>query len=426
MKKISLLFVSIAVLALFVSGCTAPPQEPSAPSSSAPEAVSSEPATPSPEPSPEATPEVTPAAKGDKPDFGPLSDDLYSYQIQIGEDVYQFPMTYEQFLSFGWTHDDDADKEMAPNEYTVADRVSMGDLQVYVMAINFDVNTKPMSECYIGGLSVDASQASKTDTVFLLPKGIEYGKTSADEAKAAYGTPTYENATDSGRLTVEYSEDSYQKVKMVFDAETKLLDSIDVRNFEKPEDFEAGAVSTEIPEIVGKYQAPTAMSDDFGDFIVEYGGKLYQLPAPVSEFEADGWVIQEDDSEMTISGKGSGWVTMMKDNQKLRAIVRNYSEGAVSVSNSFLPKVLGSEYAGEQTSVKIAKGIEIGTSKADLEAAITGLTVETEDSSSYTYYSVQPKDSKLDSYEIYVSKETGKVYKIEAEYTPSHADYTAR
>lgn len=428
MKKISVLFIVVAMLAALLAGCNAPPQESSVPSSSAPEAVSSEPSVPSSEPSQEATPEVTPAAnKGDKPDFGPLSDDLYSYQLQIGDDVYQFPMTYDDFMSFGWTFIDDDTIELGPNEYTVSERVEMGELQLYVMAINFDVNSKALNECYIGGVSVDAYQAGKSpETTFTLPKDIMFGKATAEQAKEAYGTPTYENISDSGRETLEYSGDSYEKVRMIFNEETKLLESIEVRNFTKPEDFEAGEVSTEVPAIVGKYKAPSAMSDDFGDFIVEYSGKLYQLPAPITEFEADGWVIQEDDSEMTVSGKRSGWVTLMKDNQKLRVIAQNYSEAATAINNCFITQVKGSEYSGEQISIKIPKNIEIGMSKADLEAAIAGVKFEQEDSSSYIYYDIQPTDSRVNTYEVLVSKETEKVYKIEVEYSPSFSEYTGQ
>ena len=44
----------------------------------------------------------------------------------------------------------------------------------------------------------------------------------------------------------------------------------------KPEDFVGGEVSGDVPEIVAKYKEPSKMSEKFEDFIVNFGGNLYQ------------------------------------------------------------------------------------------------------------------------------------------------------
>ena len=380
------------------------------------------------EPSSEMSSEISEAPEREKkPSSGidSLSDDLYSYQVQIDEDIYQFPMSYENFIAYGWEYNGDSATEIAPNQYTVGERMKKGELEIYVTFVNFDINTSTVAEAYVGGVTIDDSQLNKAgDIKLLLPGNFECFSSNAEDAKAQYGTPSYDNTTDSGMTTIEYSEGSYQTVKMIFDSETKLMYKLDIRNLEAPEDFEAGAVGTETPEIVSKYQTPAAISDNFGDFVVEFGGDLYQIPAPVSTFEANGWTVVADESDETVSGKDFGWVTITKDNQKIRVIANNYSEAATSIKNCFIQRIKGSTYSGEVISVKISKGIEIGMSRSDLEAALEGVTYESEDSSSYTYYEIKPGSSSLDRYEVYVSTDTNLVYKIEVANSPKYSDFT--
>lgn len=387
-----------------------------------------------PEPTPEATPEASSEAStapssvqpGQKPDFGTPSEDLYSFQIQINGDLYQFPMTYQQFISYGWVYDDD-DTEMLDSNYMYSTMVfRMGDLQCYTSMVNFDINQRPVNECYVGGISLDSYQVEKGgNPQIVLPGGVTFGVTTADEAIAKYGTPTEEFDLSSGAKSVRYRKDFDQEVSMRFDETEKKLEDVEVENMVKPADFVEGTVSTEVPAIVTKYKAPAALSDNFGDWTVEYSGKLYQLPAPVSEFTADGWVLQAEDAGTVINGRGYGWITMVKDNQKLKIIVQNYSESATPAENCFVTNVKADE-SDCKVSIKISKGITIGMSQADLEGALAGSNFEKEDGSSYVFYEVFPTEKKTMSYEIYVKKETGNVNKIEMSYQPSFADYTAQ
>jgi hypothetical protein len=144
-KRICLMLVlCLAVSAL--TGCFLPrprPSETTEPTQSA---------TPSQEPIETQAPS---ASTGGKPDFGPLSDDIYSFQIQIDEDVYQFPMTYDEFTAFGWVSKDDATGMLDANYREVSHVFEKGDLQCYGEIVNFDVNARPLNECYVGGISVD-------------------------------------------------------------------------------------------------------------------------------------------------------------------------------------------------------------------------------------------------------------------------------
>lgn len=430
MKKRSFALLAAALALLLVLAACGD----KAPSSSLPAASSLPPQSSSVAPSslPEAESSSLPqqpAQTGDKPDFGPLSDDLYAFQLEINGDVLQFPMTFEQFLSFGWAlKDSDDESEVLDSNYrTGMTFTHTSGMSCYVQVLNFDVNSLPVKDCYVGGIQVDSTSFNKVEDMdklsIVLPGGIQYGVSTLQEALDAYGTPSYENTLSSGTEIIEYKLDYYQEVELWFGSESGTVESIDIENFTKPADFVDSEVSSDVPDIVNRYTAPTAVSSDFADWTVEYGGKLYQLPAPVSEFEADGWVIQEGDSEMTINGRGSGWLTMRKDNQKLKIIVQNYSEGATAVNNCFVTEVLSDPYDCKIV-LTTSGGITIGTTEADLKTAIAGMELKEEDSSSYRYYKVMPTGSLVDCYEFYVNKETGLVYKIEVSYQPKYADYT--
>lgn len=365
----------------------------------------------------------------EKPDFGPLSDDLYSFQIEINGEVYQFPMTYSQFTSYGWEYKEDDNTTMDSLYYSSTEQFTLNGMQCYAHIINLDVNSLPIKDCVIGGISLedyDLKKANTSDDIsIVMPGGITFGVSSADDVRAAYGTPSHENQLDNGAETISYKLDYNQEIKFSISAETKVISKISIENYKEPEGFTAGEINTEVPEIVGKYQTPASMSNDFADWIVEFDSKLYQLPAPVSDFEADGWVIQEDRTEMTINGRGSGWVTMMKDNQILRVIAQNYSENSTAVNNCFICDVI-SDQIDSKISLTVAGGITIGTTEADLKAAIAGMETKEEEGNSYRSYKVMPTGKLTDSYEFTVSSETSLVTKIKVSYTPKYADYTSK
>ena len=383
--------------------------------------------TPAPEsPAPSQVPVPTKNPSVDKPNFDELSDDQYAFQVQINDVVYQFPMTYAQFTSLGWEYKDDDGTMLGSKHYTVGERFVKDKMECTVHILNIDVNELPFRDCLIGGIDLDYYMTRNApDTTIVLPKGITFGVSTADDVRAAYGSPSYENKLDGGTEIVEYRKEYDQEIKMTFDPQTGLLSNIRVENYVIPDDFVAGEVSGDVPAIVGQYEAPKAMSNDFADWIVDYGGKLYALPAPVSEFVDDGWVIDEKESTMVIDGRGSAWMLMRKDNQKLKIIVDNYSENATAVTNCFVGRVLSDPYDAKVPLI-IAKNITIGTPEADVKSALAGEDVEESDSASYYLYDVRPTGKAVHWYEIYISKETSSVYKIEVKHDPSFRDYVNR
>jgi hypothetical protein len=357
---------------------------------------------------------------GIKPDFGVMSDDIYSFQIEINGELYQFPMKYTEFTSYGWKYKEDNSEKLDAN-YMLLGTFENNGLVCYADIVNFDINALQINECYVSSISLDSYLISKVENVSLrLPKGIEYGKATIEDVKEAYGTPSdiYEGSSYT-KLTYKY--DRYQVVEIEISNETGVIESIEIENAVIPENFVVSAVNTEVPEIVKSYKAPDKLGDDFDNFTVQFDGHMYQLPAPVSSFVANGWKIDESNTEMVIPGRGYGYVFFVKDDRKMKVMANNYSEGATSIENCFVTQVKSGD-SDNKTEIIISRNITIGMSESELDKALKDVKHEKDTSlTSFIYYNIEPGESLSDEYEIYVN-ESG-VYKIVVKNSPRYNDF---
>lgn len=335
-----------------------------------------------------------------KPDFGTLSDNIYSFQVEIYGELYQFPMKYTDFISYGWEYEKDAAGKL-PSNYMRFGIFDNGKFECSAYIVNFDVNAQPISECYISGIYIGSVKTRDIkDFSLRLPKGLEFGKASLEEIKEAYGTPgdTYENEYNT-QLTYGYN--FYQEVEIDVSKDVGSITAVSIKNIMIPDDFVASEVEidAEVPESVKNYKAPDKPGDSLETFIVQYDGIPYQLPAPVSTFVTNGWQVNESGTDMVLLGHSTGHCTLVKDHQELRVMVTNYSERATSIENCFTTVV----NSGNSVDVVIPHNITMGMSESDLEKALKGIKYK-EDTSSigYKYYTVVPGKTISNYYEIIV------------------------
>lgn len=331
-----------------------------------------------------------------------LSDDIYSFQIQINDEVYQFPMSYDDFVARGWEYDPgtyEEAPEFQPNQYSVSETFKKDGLEVYGIIANFGMNTEPIEKCQVCGVKLDKFDFDKEGTSnVILPGGIEWNVSTVDDIKAAYGDPS--DSYDGDLYTsLTYQLDFYQEVELFVYKEENALLSVTVENLVPLDDVakaDTSEVSDEIPDVVKKYVAPTSLGSDLEEFIVEFDGALYKLPCPVSEFEKNGWEIVESDSDSVIKGQSYGWVTIMKNNQQFRTTANNYADDATTISNCFISDLEASEYKANLP-MKLCNGLEFGMKK---DAAIKILknekNLEENAGSSYTEYVIPLLDSRTD------------------------------
>ena len=328
-----------------------------------------------------------------------LGTDIYGYQVEYAGNLIQLPMTYDDFTAMGWTlsKNDSPDTMISTGSYGMA-TFNNGEVSAYVDMINFGINEAPLSDCLVGGIKLDLAWGDIDLSSFTvkLPGGIVMGTSNIEDIKAAYGEPsdTYEGDLYT-KMT--YQQDSYQRAELYVYKEENTLLQVDLRNFKEPEDFDKGSVSTEIPDIVSNYKAPTALGSDFMDPDVEFMGSLYRLPAPVSAFLDNGWVMKDVAEDAFLEGGGLEFIEMMKENQTARFSVYNLTENATSIENCFVTELSFGSYDPEILALKLSEDITLGADKNELltKASERGYLYDDKDN----YLTIYPdKDSKLDHY----------------------------
>ena len=334
----------------------------------------------------------------DSESTGELGDDIYSFSMEFDGQIMKFPMTYQDFVGMGWelSSREDPDMKISTNSYGFVS-FNKGKNSVSAEVMNLGINEVGLEDSLIGGITVDGSyDIDLTSVSVKLPGGIELGKSTLDDIKAAYGEPsdTYEGDLYT---KVTYEKDTYQEVELSVFKDDNTLKKVDMENLEEPEGYDKGAVSDEVPDIVTAYKAPDALGSDMLDTAVEYMGDLYSLPAPVSAFTANGWEIQNAEDTPYVEGNGLAFIDMMKNNQSIHFSVYNETENATALENCFVRELSFATYDLESIAMQLSGDITLGADKAELikMADEKGYISEENDD----YLRIYPnKDSKIRNY----------------------------
>lgn len=349
------------------------------------------------------------------------SDDLYSFKIILNGKVYELPADCSEFEKNGWSLDGaNADVKVAPNQYTLSEVMNNGKTKVYAKLVNLGKNELSLKQCKVGGIKLDSFDA-KYGATLVLPKGISFDSTKDDVIKA-YGNPTSSNERDT-QIYMTYELGAYQSVKINIDKESGKVSDIDIKNFVEKSALDSNkgnSSNAEVPESVKSYKAPTELTNDILSFNAKYDGALYNMPAPISEFKKNGWIIQQAPKDDIPSRDFQTGIVLRKGNQTLRTSIYNNSDKATSAENCFVTEIISDEIS-TNVSLELPKGITVGSTKEAVEAAYSGMKVNKSDTSTFEYYTYAKKAQQEVS--IVVNKETGKVSKISVKYVPRKEDY---
>lgn len=326
-----------------------------------------------------------------------LSGNLYDFQISMDGMVYQFPMWFKDFEALGWNYTEDASYLLMPNKYSLEYWKKDG-FKTSTKLINLTINGATMNNCLVAGINISDYYFDECDWEILLPGGIQYGVSTKDDVIAAYGEPSdiYEG-TNYTKLTYEY--DTYQEIELKIDAETGVLNEIDIENMIALEGGDNN-VYPDVPELLTKYTAPAELGTDLYSFNMELEGALYTLPCPVTTLLANGFTYNEKDTDDYVAAGSHGWIELQYNNQNYRCIVRNYADYATVVENCFVTSMKSGIYDPD-FALTIPCGITRGMAEADVLTAIEGFNYEKDVEGDFTYYEIyHPDGSKLDSYEV--------------------------
>ncbi|MBE6782392.1 MAG: hypothetical protein E7536_00065 [Ruminococcaceae bacterium] len=333
-----------------------------------------------------------------------MSDDLYDFTFELEGDVYKLPCDYKDFTDNGWTISSSGysgDTTISGNSSDCY-YMSRDGLKVMVFSYNFSGNVKKIKDCKIGGIECYAYEGVD----FVIAKGITV-ESSVDEIKSAFGTPGYSSSGSDYEVLTYYAErDSYQNCVDFYCSDEADYCSIQLKNFVESDDDET-TTSTETPDYLGEYKAPTSMGSDIKSSVVKIEGDLYQLPAPVSVFLDNGWEIVQQSGDVVAGG--SDYIYVEKNGKEIELYITNYSDYQTTVENCAVYKVDVDNYENVDISIGSASdSVSIGTKKADV-VALVGDEFDYYNGTYNQTYSYSEYSSRDFMVSIDVDKESGKV-----------------
>lgn len=296
----------------------------------------------------EATTEATTEASGGTTAVGnytfewptEISSNWLDYTISINDTVYKLPMPYTEFRSKGWESSYVA-TSIPGNSYDYA-TFKNGNMEMQVLIINYGLKEASIDECFVAGFSIDPDwyDVSGNNNIELAG-GIKWMEATESDIKKAYGAPDYTYSGDIDGVpytTMDYADDELQS-GMDFELNADgVLYCINMANVAVPEGIQvdAGQLDTAPPEINSYYVAPTGPSTDLYDHIITINdNEYYRLPVPVSEFTANGWILDSATDEY-IAGNSSTYTYIEKDGEKIRVCMENFTSDAIIPVNAYI------------------------------------------------------------------------------------------
>lgn len=336
-----------------------------------------------------------------------LGDDLYSFELLINGDKFMLPCDYKDLSDKGWNIKSNADAVLAPNEYSMSTDMINGEKTFCARFLNIGANELPYNECKVGGVIISDLDVKKGIEVEL-PKGINM-KSSKDDIIKAYGEPT--KSSESGDLVyLNYELGNYQKIQFTINQKKNEVTKLQMDNMIDGKNNSTSSKPDTASQENGT-KSTTELGDDLFSKNVELEGYVYTLPASIKEFQQNGWIVQDEAGKSVKSKDTNVRVSLRKNNSVIKVSAKNNTSNETEVENCDITKIEVREE--NKISLKLPKGIGIGSSKEELESAYSGLEKKKSDSSNYDYYSYQ-KDGL--SININVSKQSGKVVTVEMNY----------
>lgn len=270
-----------------------------------------------------------------------MDANIDSFQLQIQDQLYMFPMRYNEFISNGWRIDDryeDLSGEIGSNQDELV-WFANDNYRIICYLFNPDHSEQKYENCFVAGIKVNIQTDAEGLEIFL-PGGLKLGESKKDQFVAAYGEAdhAYESPTSSS-LTWE-TENVWANVKVTFNPDGVAI-AYDGRNPTAPTDY----VYSDPVVIEQDYQVPSALSLDIEDRIVLFAGDLYSLPAPLSAFIENGW--DTTDADTTVSGNGILSLNLKRNCDEFRVTVHNYSDSGCVASAAYIEKLSSVDCHGE-------------------------------------------------------------------------------
>lgn len=322
-----------------------------------------------------------------------MSDKLFDFTVELDGVIYQFPCSFQDLASHGWTISSLGISDsamMIGGGYEQYEMTNNGKI-ITVSTFNQSPNAVALKDCPINGLMLDGN--SHVDIT--LPKGITLNS-SVDEIIAAYGLPTERSDSENYVTLVyqpqynEYSGFRFQirKTDESWNPSVIEFEHIVIEEVTDPE------VNTERPAYLDQYKSPTDLSTDLNEPIFELGGDLYRLPCPVTELYSHGWAL--DSLPCYIKAGNKEVIILKRDDVYLEVTIGNNSNYQTTIENC---AVYGIEVQNvENCSMTLSGGFRLDMTLEQLQKLITAdFNHHTSgDNIYYTYRKDSPRNISID------------------------------
>ncbi len=309
-----------------------------------------------------------------------LSEDLYSFQVLIGGETIALPSTFDRMIKAGWTYTGNEEELLKPEQRTVSSAWEKNGVLLSAEMVNTSWDVLPVGQCVLA-----AVQLNDSATQVMLPGGVLLGVSGLRDVMDAYGAPssTYEDG-DISRFT--YQLDYDQEAVFTFAESTGVLKSASLRNVVMAAAPDPTVLLGSSASGSSSYRMPSSLGNDPFSFHVSYGDALYTLPAPVKEFEKNGWVLGEGADDV-VKAYGSGQLTLSRSGKQWTTWVYNDSDKATLAGSCLITTVVSDMGRGD-VSLLLPGGVTTGMAEEEMQSIYAGIDAkisETDASRRYEY-----------------------------------------
>lgn len=289
-----------------------------------------------------------------------LSRDIDSFQIQLMDELYQFPINYDDFVATGWKmiEKENSDELIKCGTHSIVSFHKNGVVASFYV-YNPDISIQTIDGCVISGLcSINPIDNRGRKMDIYIPGGFKVGEATKTQILEASREPDsiYESNTFS-TLTFE-TDNIYANTKVKFD-ENEILYDISMENPVGTEDYKYSNVDT---SYVAEYTEPLSMGDKITDRIVNFDGDLYQLPVTVNALIENGWATTE--AHETVVGGSLYHLELERNGVSFSATAYNYSEYGVEIEQCYIQNMSTTKIYGKP--FEISGGIHMQITEDEL------------------------------------------------------------
>ena len=348
-----------------------------------------------------------------------LSASMTDFQLQIYDDVYKFPMSFDDFMKYGWRLD-------ATQSFDVkAERMSRvwfknGELRLCFYVYNPDSVPRTYDACYVNGLTTYI-EGTGTDSNIFLPGGYRLG--GSDKTvffdNCAQVTQRWDNTAGEVFAECKKGEKSPDKWMIKFN-EQGILDAFELQCYDMPDDF--SKTNVDDSGYTMEYKAPEKLGTDPRDGVFQIGSELYRIPVPLSAFLDNQWEMTEmagesnfkvSSADETVPEEKKFSATLTKRRHTLQLAFKNPYNNACVAKNCVLSSFSGIA-GGNQFEVVLSGNIKEGMTKEELIKVLNdngiNFTEETETSTYIKFLGTEEYGTK--DVEFWIAVSDGKVSHI--------------